>query len=85
MAETIISRKQKSPGLAALSSLLICGIGQVYVGDIGRGIVFFIITVVIAIFTLGIGGLIMLIIVIIDAYNSDKLHNEGKDRKFLNF
>jgi TM2 domain-containing membrane protein YozV len=80
-----VPNKQKSPGLAAVLSFLICGLGQMYIGDIGRGVIFLIITLIIGILTAGIGGIIMLILVIYDAYKSAILYNEGKPRKFLNF
>lgn len=39
----VIESKKKSPGVAAVLSLLWTGVGQIYVGEAGRGIIFMII------------------------------------------
>ena len=40
--QVVIVKTEKSPALAAVLSFLICGLGQIYNGQIGKGILFFI-------------------------------------------
>ena len=76
----IIARKQKSPGVAAFLSFLWTGLGQIYVGELGRGIVFMVIAFFLF-WTLFLGiGLILVpvwwIYGIFDANKLAKQHNE---------
>ena len=59
-----------SPGVAALLSFLIPGAGQLYKGNVGSGILWFIVTVV-GYFLLIIPGLILHLICIITAASGD--------------
>lgn len=63
--ETLYELKKKSPGVAALLSLVINGAGQMYCGKWGRGFIFMATTLVLWILML---GWIMWIICPIDAY-----------------
>lgn len=40
-------REIKNPGLAAILSLLVVGLGQVYNGEVGKGIAFFVVAILI--------------------------------------
>lgn len=69
----------KSPGLAAVLSFLISGLGQIYVGRIGRGIAILLGGIVIAaisFFLLFIPMIIYWIWNIYDAYKLAKQYNE---------
>lgn len=76
-----ISVDQKSEALAIVLSVLIAGVGQMYLGKVGRGVgilIGLIILAVIGIVTLGIGyilGIILFIWQIIDAYNLCRQYN----------
>jgi TM2 domain-containing membrane protein YozV len=59
-----------SPGVAALLSFLIPGVGQMYKGDVGTGIVWFIFTIL-GYFLFVFPGLILHFICIITATNGD--------------
>ena len=66
----------KSPALAAVLSFLIIGLGQIYVGQVLKGIAFLVATVILGGITFGFGWLIMAIIAPIDAYKiGRKLQN----------
>lgn len=76
------SGARKNPGLAAVFSFLFVGLGQIYNGQIGKGIVFFIAGIILT-FTLFIMiGFILLplfwIYNIYDAYNTAKKINTGE-------
>ncbi len=66
---------KKSEAVALLLSFLFPGLGQIYVGKVGRGLAFLIGTIVLTIITFGIGGFIVWVWNIIDAYNQAKKHN----------
>lgn len=42
----IVGSERKSSGIAAIASVIVPGLGQVYNGQIGKGIMFFIIAAV---------------------------------------
>lgn len=72
----------KNPGVAAVLSFLICGLGQIYNGQIGKGIGFFIAAGVSGLLCTVVIGFILLPIVwiynIYDAYKTaDRLNKEG--------
>jgi TM2 domain-containing membrane protein YozV len=74
----------KSPGLAAVLSFLIPGLGQIYCGKIGKGILFLVLAIVsavlIIIFLIGIPiYIIVWVINILDAHKTAKRINEGLD------
>lgn len=54
-----ISTEKKSSGIAAIASFLIPGLGQIYNGEIGKGIMFIIIAVVFALLMLVVIGFIL--------------------------
>jgi TM2 domain-containing membrane protein YozV len=58
-------QKQKNPGLAAVASFLIPGLGQIWLGRIGRGIVILLLCWLIVPYIYG----------IYDAYNIAKKYN----------
>lgn len=75
-----IANTDKSPGLAAVLSFLIVGLGQIYLGLTKKGIILFIAAVISAFLMLFIIGFITWFIVwgyaIYDAYNSgEKMRN----------
>lgn len=76
------SASQKNPGLAAAFSFLFVGLGQIYNGQIGKGIVFFLIGVILAISVVIIIGFILYpvfwIYNIYDAHNTAKKINAGE-------
>jgi TM2 domain-containing membrane protein YozV len=71
----IYENYKKSESLALILSFLLPGLGQIYLGRIGRGLGFLIGAIVLALLTFGIGGFIIWIWSIIDAYNLAKKHN----------
>jgi TM2 domain-containing membrane protein YozV len=73
----------KSPGLAAVLSFLIPGLGQIYCGKIGKGILFLVLAIVSAVLIIFLIGIPIYIIVwvinILDAHKTAKRINEGLD------
>jgi TM2 domain-containing membrane protein YozV len=82
--ERVRSNDRKNPGLAAVFSFLFVGLGQIYNGQIGKGVVFFIFGVILTLSMLFIIGLILYPIFwiynIYDAYNTAKRINAGEIR-----
>ncbi|MGB9762416.1 MAG: zinc-ribbon domain-containing protein [Minisyncoccia bacterium] len=84
LAKTVAQQKiitgLKNSGLAALLSALWVGVGQIYNGQIGKGVIFMILSgISILLISVIIGWLttpILWLIGIIDAYNSAKKINE---------
>ena len=76
-------KKNKSPGLAAILSFLIVGLGQVYVGLTKKGILLFIGAIISGILMLVFIGWIAWLLIwgygIFDAYNSAEKINQGID------
>ena len=76
-----IANSDKSPGLAAILSFFIVGLGQVYLGLTKKGIILFLAAVVSGVLMLLIIGWITWLIVwgysIYDAYNSAEKMNQG--------
>jgi len=66
--------KEKDAGIAAVLSLIIPGLGQMYVGKVGRGIIILLITIVLSVVLI---GFIIWIWNIFDAYNLAKKYNEA--------
>lgn len=64
--------KRKSPGAATLMSLIIPGLGQVYIGKIGRGIAIFIFSLTMWLILL---GWVVWLFNIVDAYQVAKNEN----------
>jgi len=59
----------KNAGLAAVLSFLIIGVGQIYNGQVGKGITMLVVAIILAITIIGlIGTLIIWIYGIVDAY-----------------
>jgi TM2 domain-containing membrane protein YozV len=67
---------EKSPGLAAILSFLCCGLGQIYNGEIGKGIAMLIVYVICLCLSILILPIIFALILwiygIYDAYNTAK-------------
>jgi TM2 domain-containing membrane protein YozV len=75
-------QEHKSEGLAAVLSFLIPGLGQIYNGQIEKGIIFIILTFICYALTLILIGLlfypILLVVAVFDAYNTaQKINREG--------
>jgi len=74
-------RGEESPGIAAVLSFLFTGLGQIYNGQIGKGIVFVIVGAIFALTILVLIGLVLYpvfwIYNIYDAYHTAKRINEG--------
>jgi tetratricopeptide (TPR) repeat protein len=68
---------EKSPGIAALLSFFLPGLGQVYNGDFTRGLLFLVVTCI-GIFLLVIPGVIVWIYQVYDAYSTAKKMNTGE-------
>jgi TM2 domain-containing membrane protein YozV len=71
--------QQKNPVLALILSLIIVGVGQVYNGQIVKGIIFFLVAVILGL--TGIGLIISFIIwlyAMYDAYNTAQRINNGE-------
>lgn len=79
--KTIKNNQEKNPALAALLSFLIVGLGQIYNGDVRRGVLLLIGAIISAILWLVVIGIIFSIIIwlyaIYDAYTGAKMINEG--------
>lgn len=69
-----ISTEKKSSGIAAIASFFIPGLGQIYNGEIGKGILFIIISFILVILMLVVIGFILYplfwILNIYDAYKT---------------
>ncbi len=75
--QTIVNVNPKSPGLATFLSCLIVGLGQIYNGQVAKGICMFIIAVLIGSFTAGVGSFFFWIFAMIDASKIAKKINSG--------
>lgn len=81
-------RDSKSPGLAAVLSFLVPGLGQIYNGQVGKGLL--ILVFVVVLFALIVtspviaGGLAFLtwVLAIYDAYTQAERYNEGEELDF---
>ncbi len=69
-----------SPGVAALLSFLICGAGQMYNGQLGKGFVFLIACVLLWFILL---GWVVWIIAIVDAFNTAKRLNVAHHQRLF--
>ena len=69
---------KKSPSTAGCLSFLICGLGQMYNGQVLKGIVLLVACAVLGAATAGIGAAVIWIVGIIDASNIAKKINAGK-------
>jgi TM2 domain-containing membrane protein YozV len=70
-------KKEKSPGIAAIVSLIFWGSGQIYNGDFLKGILVLFGTMI-GFLIYVVPGVIVLIYGIYDAYTTSKKMNEGK-------
>jgi len=81
-ATHVRSTVQKSPGLAAVLSFLFIGLGQIYNGQIGKGLLFIVAGIILTFTVFIIIGIIFLPIFwvynIYDAYNTAKKINAGE-------
>ena len=85
-----VLRRDKSPGLAALLSFLIIGLGQVYLGLTKKGIILFVLAIISGILIFVLIGWIIWVLVwvyaIYDAYNSgEKMRNGIEVEDTLDF
>lgn len=73
--------EQKNPGIAAVLSFLFTGLGQIYNGQLGKGIAFLVLGVIFAISIIFLIGFILYPVFwlynIYDAYTTAKKINEG--------
>lgn len=70
--------EQKSAALAMILSCLIPGLGQIYNGQIAKGVVIILANILLAFVTFGFSGIIILIVAIIDAGNIAGKINSGR-------
>jgi TM2 domain-containing membrane protein YozV len=74
-------KSDKSPGTAAVLSFLIVGMGQIYNGEVGKGILFFFVQCINALLLFVVIGFLTVpafwIYAIYDAYNTAKIMNGG--------
>ncbi len=74
--------QKKNEGIAAVASFLFVGLGQIYNGQIGKGILFFILGIVFVLLSFVLIGIPLYIILwiynIYDAYNTARQINAGK-------
>jgi TM2 domain-containing membrane protein YozV len=75
--KNVITQEEKNPGIAALCSFFIPGLGQVYNGEVGKGIAILFGTLIGALFLL-IPGIIVWIYGMYDAHNTAKKMNSGE-------
>lgn len=81
-------RDRKNPGLAAIASFLIPGLGQIYNGQIGKGLlIIFVwsvaIVMVISAPLLGFGlAFLIWVLSIYDSYNQAEKYNRGEELAF---
>jgi TM2 domain-containing membrane protein YozV len=64
--------------MALLSGCVIAGLGQMILGQVTKGIVIFVATIVVAFLTFGVGAIIVYIISAIDAYSIAQKLKDGK-------
>ncbi|NHM28941.1 hypothetical protein G7K71_18630 [Desulfofundulus sp. TPOSR] len=71
----------KNPGLAAVLSFLVCGLGQIYNGQVGKGIALFVAAGITGLLCAVVIGFILLPVVwiygIYDAYRTAEIINKG--------
>lgn len=72
---------QKSPGIAAVLSVLIPGLGHIYIGEITKGVLMIVLAVVFAILTLFLIGFLLYFVLwiygIVDAYRGAERYNRA--------
>ena len=71
------SNPPKKPVLALILSFFIMGLGQVYLGQVWKGIAIFIATIIIGFLTFGLGCPVMFVISPVDAYKIAKKLEAG--------
>lgn len=71
---------EKSPGLAAILSFLFCGLGQVYNGEVGKGVAF-LLGFWVGLALLVVPGVIVWIWSMVDAHNTAANFNRGSRRR----
>ncbi len=70
----------KDPILACLLNLLLVGIGHIYLGRIGKGLVIMVLGIVLGIFTWGIAYVLLVIWAMSDAYRLAKKMNQPEKK-----
>ncbi len=66
---------RKDPTLACLLNLILVGVGHIYLGLVGKGILLMALAFLLGIFTHGIGTILVMIWAMFDAYNIAKKMN----------
>ncbi len=89
-APSTVLLNQKNPIVSAVLSAIVVGLGQIYNGQLGKGVAYFIIGVICGILILVLVGIILVpiwwVVGIVDAYKTAVLINANKDAsKFFNF
>ena len=69
---------RKDPILACLLNLLLAGIGHIYLGQTVKGMVIFVIAIIVGILTHGIGTIPVIVWSMYDAYNTAKKINQSR-------
>jgi len=72
------SSKPKSPVLACILSLCIVGLGQLYLGQVKKGVVLFVATIIVSCFTFGVAWFILIVVGPLDAYMIGRKLKAGK-------
>ena len=70
--------KRKSPALAAFLSLLVGGVGQIYLGQTAFGIMIVIFDVIVGVGTCGVGYIVIMILSVVLAYRDAQRLNNGE-------
>ncbi len=72
-------KPQRSPiYIAVVSGCCVAGLGQLIVGQVGKGLVMMLVSVIVAVITGGIGAFVMWPLMAVDAYMVTKKINSGK-------
>lgn len=74
-----ISGTSLEPWLAALISFFITGLGQIIIGQVKKGVVILIVSIILGLFSFGFSAFITVPLAVIDAYLIAKKKQEGKE------
>jgi len=72
------NQAKKNPILALILSLIICGVGQMYNGQLRKGVIMLVATIIMAIVTLWPISLIIVLYSMYDAYTTAQKINNGE-------
>ena len=76
-AGLVLNPNPLPPWGAALCSLLVAGLGQMLLGQVAKGAVILLVSVVVGVLTAGFGAIIIWLIAAVDAYQIAKKLNSG--------